>query len=85
MAKKPRFVLDVHLGKLARYLRMLGFDALWRDDYSDPQILEIRKRQRRIVLTRDRRLLEEHVRKGGYRVEAVYPREQLEEIVRQFR
>ncbi len=53
----PRFILDVHLGKLARRLRMLGFDCLYRNDYEDAEIVEIACRDDRIVLTRDRGLL----------------------------
>ena len=39
--RRTRFVLDVHLGKLARHLRMLGFDSLYRNDYDDDQIIRI--------------------------------------------
>jgi len=52
-----RFILDVHLGKLARRLRMLGFDCLYRNDYADAEIVEIACNEDRIVLTRDRGLL----------------------------
>lgn len=51
------FVLDVHLGKLARLMRMLGFDTLYRNDYGDPELVDIAEREQRILLTRDRRLL----------------------------
>jgi uncharacterized protein with PIN domain len=53
----PRFICDVHLGKTARRLRLLGFDTLYRNDYSDPEIVRIALAQDRIVLTRDRGLL----------------------------
>ena len=46
-----RFVLDVHLGKLARNLRMLGFDTLYRNDYDDPEIADISANEGRIALT----------------------------------
>ena len=45
--REPRFVLDVHLGKLARYVRMLGFDALQRNDYEDQTIIDLAAEQRR--------------------------------------
>lgn len=54
---EPHFILDVHLGKLARKLRMLGFDTLYQNDYTDPEIVRIALRERRIILTRDRGLL----------------------------
>src|SRR4030042_1663531 len=54
---EPHFVLDNHLGQLATYLRMLGFDSLYRNDYQDEQLAEIASREERTLLTRDRRLL----------------------------
>lgn len=55
--QKIAFVLDVHLGKLARLLRMLGFDTWYRNDYEDPELVDIAEREQRVLLTRDRRLL----------------------------
>jgi len=54
---KYRFILDSHLGKLARYLRMLGFDTLYKNNYQDPELAEISAREKRILLTRDLGLL----------------------------
>ena len=51
---EPRFVLDVHLGKLATYLRLLGFDALYRNDYDDDELAQISSEEKRILLTQDR-------------------------------
>jgi uncharacterized protein with PIN domain len=53
----PCFVLDVHLGSLARTLRLLGFDVAWRNDFGDDELVDLALRQGRILLTRDRRLL----------------------------
>jgi uncharacterized protein len=50
--RKPVFILDVHLGKLARKLRLLGFDTLYRNDYEDSEIVAIAVAAHRIVLTR---------------------------------
>src|SRR5690606_8403323 len=50
---KPRFVLDTHLGKLANYLRMMGFDTLYRNDYGDDELAEVSHHEERILLTRD--------------------------------
>lgn len=55
--RHTKFVLDVHLGGLARYLRLLGFDCLYRDDFSDEQLVRISLMRRRILLSRDRRLI----------------------------
>src|SRR3972149_3621401 len=56
--RDPRFVIDTHLGKLARHLRLAGFDSLWRNDYADEEIVALALAERRIVLTRDRGLLQ---------------------------
>ena len=53
-----RFLLDNHLGKLTRYLRLLGFDALYFNDQADdPELAEMAHKEKRILLTRDRGLL----------------------------
>jgi len=76
-----RFVLDVHLGKLARYLRLLGFDTLYRNDYADAELARLSSEERRILLTRDRDLLKRAIVTHGYFVRAVNPRRQIEEIM----
>jgi len=76
-----RFVLDVHLGKLARYLRLLGFDALYRNDYADAELAAVAGVERRVLLTRDRDLLKRAVVTHGYYVRATDPRRQVEEVV----
>ncbi len=76
-----RFVLDTHLGKLARYLRMLGFDALYRNDYDDQTLALLASAEPRILLTRDQGLLKRRIVTHGYYVRAVKPREQLEEVL----
>ena len=82
--RTPRFVLDSNLGRLARYLRLLGFDCLYRNDYSDAEVAEIASRQQRIVLTRDRTLLRRKIITHGYFVRAVLPREQVKEVMKRF-
>jgi uncharacterized protein len=77
-----RFVLDVHLGTLARYLRLVGFDAAWRNDYDDPAIVDLAIRERRIILTRDRGILRQTRVTHGYWLRSTEPVVQLEEVVR---
>lgn len=55
--RRSAFVLDVHLGKLARILRLLGFDTLYRNDFDDAAIIRISLDEHRIILTCDRRML----------------------------
>jgi len=82
--RRTRFVLDVHLGKLARYLRLLGFDALYRTDYDDATIIGLSLGEQRIILTRDRGVLKHTAVTHGYWVRSTVPRQQLGEVVRVF-
>ncbi len=82
--RRTAFVVDVNLGKLARRLRMLGFDALYDSRYGDGEIAEIAAEQHRIVLTRDRRLLFLKRITHGYWVRSVFPSEQVQEVLRRF-
>jgi uncharacterized protein len=79
-----RFVLDVHLGKLARLLRMSGFDCFYRNDLDDPEIISIAQEQERIVLTRDRGILRNKKVSHGHFVQSTEPKEQLKEIIEVF-
>lgn len=79
-----RFVLDTHLGRLAAYLRMLGFDTLYRNDYDDPALARISAEEHRILLTCDRRLFMHTQITHGYCVRARRPQAQLQEIVARF-
>jgi hypothetical protein len=69
----PRFVLDTHLGQLASYLRMLGFDTLYRNDYADEELARIASQDPRILLTRDRGLLKRSIVTYGRYVRATDP------------
>ncbi len=79
-----RFVLDNHLGKLAVYLRLLGFDAICRNDLQDEELANISSQESRILLTRDRRLLMRKVVTQGYIVRAVLPRKQVVEVLTRY-
>ena len=79
--REPRFVLDGHLGRLAAYLRMLGFDVLWQPQPSDADLARISADDRRILLTRDLGLLKRTQVTHGLFVRATEPEEQLLEIV----
>ncbi len=79
-----RFVLDNHLGRLAVYLRMLGFDALYRNDYQDDELARLCDQEGRILLTRDKRLLMRNAVKRGYWIRSKVPHHQLKEVVQHF-
>lgn len=78
--RHPRFVADVHLGTLARYLRLLGFDTVYRNDHADPELARVAARQRRILLTRDVGLLKRKIVTRGHWLRAHDPEAQLEEV-----
>jgi hypothetical protein len=78
------FVVDVNLGKLARRLRLLGFDALYSNAYTDAEVADIAAAEQRIVLTRDRRLLHAGRITHGYWVRSVRPDGQTAEVLRRF-
>lgn len=80
----PRFILDVHLGRLAAYLRMLGFDTRYKNDYDDPIMADISADEHRILLTCDRRLLMRKQISHGYFVRNRQPQQQLLEILSRF-
>ena len=79
--RNSRFIADVHLGSLARYLRALGFDTLYDRDYADEQIALISAGDQRIVLTRDRDLLMHRIITHGRYVRARQVRRQLIEVI----
>lgn len=80
----PRFVCDVHLGRLAHYLRMLGFDTRYESDRSDSALARISDAEDRVLLTRDVELLKRsRVRRGRF-IRAQAPRRRLVEIIRCF-
>jgi uncharacterized protein with PIN domain len=82
--REVRFVIDTHLGRLAGYLRMLGFDTLYRNDFQDEELAKLSSREKRILLTKDRGLLKRSEVTHGYCVREIHPRRQLVEVLRRF-
>jgi len=78
------FVLDTHLGRLTRYLRMLGFDADYEADLEDKELSLISHNEERILLTRDCGLLKRSEVVYGYFVRATELTLQVIEVVRRF-
>jgi uncharacterized protein with PIN domain len=79
------FVLDNHLGRLAAYLRMLGFDTLYRNDYQDEELATDANHQSRTLLTRDQHLLMRNAIRNGYWIRHQDPQRQLVEVVKRYR
>jgi uncharacterized protein with PIN domain len=80
-----RFILDNHLGKLAIYLRILGFDSLYRNDYQDAELARIAIEEERVLLTRDRRLLMRKAIRLGYCIHQTDSRQQVVEVLHRFK
>jgi hypothetical protein len=78
------FAADVHLGRLAGYLRLGGFDTLYRNDWDDADLARAASVEHRILLTCDRGLLKRSAVTHGYLVRAVQPRAQLTEVLKRF-
>ncbi|CAG0938848.1 hypothetical protein BROC_00406 [Candidatus Brocadiaceae bacterium] len=79
-----RFIMDVNLGKLAKRMRALGFDCLYRNDYQDAELVNIAVNEQRIALTRDRRLLFAKQLEHGYWVRHVEINSQVTEVLFRF-
>lgn len=82
--RTTKFVLDVHLGKTARQLRMLGFDSFYGNDLKDEEIVEISKNENRIILTRDRELLKHGDVTHGYWIRSRNSDRQVKEVLQRF-
>jgi len=79
-----KFVADGHLGKLARDLRLLGFDVIYEHDAEDRQLIDLIRNGDRALLTRDRRLLMHSIVAHGYYLRSQLPLEQTIEVVQRF-
>jgi uncharacterized protein with PIN domain len=80
----PRFALDVHLGTLARRLRLLGLDVAWRNDATDDELIRCAREQRRVLLTRDIALLLRRAARVGAYVRGTRPDDQLLDVLDRF-
>ncbi|MFC1671410.1 Mut7-C RNAse domain-containing protein [Spirochaetota bacterium] len=76
-----RFVLDVHLRKLARMLRLLGFDAAYNESSDDSELALISSEEKRVLLTRDRQLLMHRTVDRGLYIRNTDPRLQIIEVL----
>jgi len=82
--KKPAFILDVHLGTLARRMRLLGLDASYSNSFSDEHIIQAAGKEQRAILTRDLGILKNSRVQVGYWLRADDPDTQIHEILKEF-
>src|SRR3954463_5944006 len=79
----PIFIADVHLGKLAKALRLLGFDTLYKNAFTAAQLLTLARAQHRVVLSRGS-AFRKHPDVTAVIIESENPEEQLLQVVQQF-
>ncbi len=82
--RKPKFVADVHLGRLTRYLRMMGLDVIYRNDFEDEEIVELSLKERRAILTKDKGILKRNDVIHGYWIRSTKVEEQVKEVLKRF-
>lgn len=82
--RDPKFILDVHLGKLVKYLRLLGFYVIYNNQYEDNDLIDIAEINNYIILTRDVPLLKNKRVMRGYWVRNVTPIKQAQEVITKF-
>lgn len=88
MELEPRFVVDINVGKLARWLRLMGYDTLLFNEIDDGQMVKMALADNRIILTRDTQFLKRKAITGG-RVKALLiagekPEQQLKQVITRF-
>ena len=82
--RKLRFIIDANLGKLSRYVRMLGFDALYDNQIEDLELIRISNKENRIILTRDLEILKQNTVRRGYFIRSTEPKKQIQEVIQRF-
>lgn len=76
-----KFIADAMLGRLARWMRFLGFDTLYYRDISDSRLVRIAREQNRLILTRDTRLVKIKAFKDYLLIKANDSYNQLVEVI----
>lgn len=80
----PRFLLDVHLGALARRMRLVGLDAAYSNARDDDELVDLANAEHRALLTKDRGLLQRGRLWLGAYVRGDHPDEQLRDVIGRF-
>jgi len=85
--KDLKFVTDGMLGKLTRWLRMLGQDVVYTGSMDDKELIQKAKKEQRILLTRDLELYQQAIGRGAeaFLVEGKTEAEKLAQLAKRFR
>jgi len=83
MADTPKFIVDHNVGKLARWLRLMGYDARFFDGDDDSELVAIAKAEGRVILSRDTRIMERRLITGGQIKAVLIDSDQPERQIRQ--
>jgi uncharacterized protein len=79
-----KFIADVMVGKLARWLRVLGFDVAYSNKYADDEIIQIAETEDRIILTRDTGLAKRRMKAQCLLVSSENHKEQVRQVIDEF-
>ena len=79
--REPKFILDVHLGKLAHHLRMLGFDTLYQNNWTKESMLTISRNEHRVLLSKSKSLLSTEPLTHAHLIKSSVPRDRLLEVL----
>lgn len=80
--RNPKFICDVHLGKLCKYLRMLGWDSLYSNHYTPKEMIAISREEKRIILSRNQKLTRAQETTHSYWIRSADPLEQIKDLIR---
>jgi uncharacterized protein with PIN domain len=82
--EKIKFIADVMVGKLARWLRVLGLDVAYSNTFRDEEIVRIAEAENRIILTRDTGLVPQGMENQSLFIESDHYKEQIQQVLRAF-
>jgi hypothetical protein len=80
-----KFIVDCMLGKLARWLKILGFDVIYFPKIEDSELLALARKERRTLLTRDNMLVKKAKGAKSLFIESDVWKKQVEQVLREFR
>jgi len=79
--RNPKFICDVHLGRLCKYLRMLGWDTLYSNRYTPEEMITISRQEKRIILSRNYKLIRDREVTHSYWIRSANPLEQAKDLI----